>query len=68
MYGISVRTAPSIETRWIKSDEILAMLDPTNPEHARHIAWIEQIERKGIRYSNEDFDVLSAAFRAGRAA
>lgn len=50
------------------SDEIIAMLDADDPEQARHIAWIREIEANGIRYSNQDADVLSGALAAARKA
>jgi hypothetical protein len=52
----------------ITSEEIVAMLDPQNPEHAKHLRWIADLERDGMRYSYQDYDVLSAAYRAAREA
>jgi hypothetical protein len=43
------------------SEQIRARLDPANSTEARYIAAIDRIERQGIRYSNEDFAVLSGA-------
>lgn len=37
-----------------------------DPEPMRHLAAIERIGCRGISYSNEDFDVLSAALRYAR--
>ena len=49
--------------RLIKSSEIVAMLDASIPIQAAHIEAVKQLQEKGCRYSNEDFDVLSAAWR-----
>jgi len=46
------------------SAEIRANLNPEIPGEAKHIARIDEIERSGIRYSHEDYDVLSAARHA----
>jgi hypothetical protein len=43
------------------SDEILAKLDRTMPAEARYAAQIERIERVGISYSNQDYDLLGGA-------
>lgn len=48
----------------ISSAEIVGRLDPTVPLQLAHINSVKRIERDNCRYSNEDFDVLSAAFRA----
>lgn len=62
-YGISIRGA-DMKPAWVSSETIRQQLDPT--AHALHIARIDEIEAKGIRYSNEDFDVLSGALDAVR--
>lgn len=64
-YGISSRDENQ-KPLWITSSEIRGMLDPT--VHAKQIARIDEIEAKGIRYSGEDFDVLSSALSAARSA
>ena len=60
-YGISNRDENQ-KPVWTTSGEILAMLDPAR--HTGHIASINEIEAKGIRYSGQDFDVLASALRA----
>ncbi len=47
---------------YIRSSQIRALLNPT--KHAQHIAEIDRIEHDGIWYSNQDHDVLSAAWAA----
>jgi len=46
------------------SADIKSMLDQNNPSHRPHIDAIDRIEAQGIRYSHQDYDVLSAAKRA----
>jgi len=43
------------------SAEIIAKLDRSSRLHLAHIRAIENLERNGSRYSNQDFDVLAAA-------
>ena len=49
---------------FLRSDEIIARLDASVPLQLAHINSIREIEAEGCRYSNHDFDVLSAAYRA----
>ena len=46
------------------SAQIRAQLDPADKLEAMHIKAIDRIEREGIKYSNEDFDILSGARHA----
>jgi hypothetical protein len=46
---------------WETSAEIRARLNQADEIEARHIKAIDRIEREGIKYSNEDFDILSGA-------
>ncbi len=50
-------------SRRLTSDEILKILSqcPQSSDVRNSMAAIEEIERNGIRYSNQDFDVLSSA-------
>jgi len=48
----------------VSSAEIVAQLDRAIPIQAAHIESIRQLEANGMRYSNEDYDVLAAARRA----
>ena len=48
----------------ISSTAILKMLNPEIPSHVTHIDAINRIEKHGTKYSNEDFDILAAAWRA----
>jgi hypothetical protein len=48
------------------SAQIKALLDPERPDHRIHINDIDRIEAEGIRYSYEDYDVLSSALDAAR--
>lgn len=51
-------------TGFLSADQIVRMLDPTVAVQLAHIRSIEALERDGVRYSNQDFDVLAGAFRA----
>lgn len=62
-YTLSLRQ-PDMTCRSVPSAEIIAALDPAVPLQLAHIRRVEQLERDGCRYSYEDFDVLSAAYRA----
>lgn len=62
-YTLSVRQH-DMTCRVVTSAEIVARLDPAIPLQLAHIRSIERLERDCCRYSNQDFDVLSAAFRA----
>ena len=59
-YGIS---GWSKEAGWTRttSSQIIAELDRSIPLQLAHIRAVEEMERKGPRYSNHDGDVLSAA-------
>lgn len=46
---------------WTPSSEIIAKLDRSIPLQLAHIRSIEVLEANGMRYSNEDCDVLGAA-------
>jgi hypothetical protein len=59
MYTISIS-----DGKWETSAEIRARLNPADAIEARHIKAIDRIERDGIKYSNEDFDILSGARHA----
>ncbi len=61
MYSISSRNADMITFTRITSAEIVAQLDLSVVEEARYAASIEKIERECLRYSNQDYDVLSGA-------
>jgi hypothetical protein len=61
MYSISVRNPDMTTFTQVTSAEIVAQLDQSVAEEARYAASIERIEREGIRYSNQDFDLLSGA-------
>ncbi len=46
----------------IKAPAIVAALQQIGDEEAcKHLGWIAQLQERGCRYSNEDFDVLSSA-------
>ena len=49
---------------WTTDDQIIAALNPAIPVQAAHIQAIRNLQRNMCRYSNEDFDVLAAAWRA----
>ena len=59
MYVISI-AGGGYET----SAQIRAQLNPADKIEAMHIKAIDRIEREGIKYSNEDFDILSGARHA----
>jgi hypothetical protein len=59
MYTIAV-AGSEFET----SADIRAKLHQADEIEARHIKAIDRIEREGIKYSNEDFDILSGARHA----
>ena len=64
MYSISVWPADhKRHTVTMTSGEILAALDLTVPAHVRAAKRIEEIERHGVRYYNQHFDILSHALR-----
>ena len=46
------------------SDAIIAALDPAVSIQRAYIALVQDLERNGCRYSYQDSDVLSAAWRA----
>jgi hypothetical protein len=48
---------------FLKSNEIIDMLNPDVPLQLAHIQAIRDLEVEGCRYSNHDFDVLSAGYR-----
>ncbi len=61
MYTLSIAGAG-----FLRSAEIARMIVDNRGDHPdviRHLSAIEHIEARGISYSNEDFDVLSAAHR-----
>lgn len=58
MYGISTTKG------YLKSSEIIAMLDSSIPLQNAHIQSIRNLEANLCRYSNEDCDVLGAALAA----
>ena len=64
MYGLSVRTDVNCETCFVRSAEIarLVTFRGDHPDVMRHLAAIEHLEARGAKYSNQDFDVLSAAW------
>jgi len=45
------------------ADDIIAMLDPAIPLQCAHIQAVRNLVRDGMRYSNEDGDVLGAAWQ-----
>lgn len=45
------------------ASQIIAMLDPAIPIQRAHIQAVRNLERDGCRYSNEDTDVLGAAWQ-----
>ncbi len=45
------------------ADDIVAKLDPSIPLQRAHIQAIRNLVRDGARYSNEDTDVLGAAWQ-----
>lgn len=55
MYGITTRTG------YLKASQIVAMLDANISLQNAHIQAIRNLEANGMRYSNEDCDVLGAA-------
>ena len=57
-YGLMTRKG------YIKSEEIVARLDPSIAIQNAHIQAIRDLEAEGCGYSNEDYDVLSAALSA----
>jgi spore germination protein YaaH len=61
MYGLSIANEG-----FLRSAEISRLITDRKPYSAelmKHLGAIERIEARGITYSNEDFDVLSAAYR-----
>lgn len=44
--------------------DIIARLDRSIPRQAAHIASLQDLVRRGERYSNEGFDIRSAALAA----
>lgn len=64
MYSLTIQD--SIYPRTLRSAEVqrlVAERRPNHPEMMHHLSAIERIEARGIAYSGEDFDVLSAAYR-----
>ena len=62
MYGLNLTTGERITSAQLQQS--LGALDLGEMMHARrmeHLTAIEHIEARGIRYSNQDFDVLSSA-------
>lgn len=53
-------------TTFTTADQIIAMLDPAIPAQCAHIQAVRNLVRQGCRYSNEDCDVLGAAWRSAR--
>jgi hypothetical protein len=49
---------------WTTDEQIIAALNPAIPVQAAHIQAIRNLQRDMCRYSNQDFDVLAAAWRA----
>jgi hypothetical protein len=45
------------------SEQIIGMLDASVPLQAAHIQAVRNLERQGMRYSNEDCDVLGTAWQ-----
>lgn len=66
MYSLSIRDAQAPDgIRVLRSEEIARMVAENrdgNPEVMRHLSAIERLEARGIRYANQDFDVLNAAY------
>lgn len=50
----------------VTAKEIIALLDPADPLHAAHIGEVFTLCATGMRHSNQDIDVLSAALTAAR--
>ena len=64
MYKLTVQSNGQSKT--LRSAEIQRLVGeskPTHPETMAHLCAIEHIEARGIKYANQDFDVLSAAYR-----
>ena len=64
MYNLTLRSAKTITSAELQS--ALAALDAecgtmTHKSRMRHLGSIERLEARGMQYSNQDFDVLSAA-------
>jgi hypothetical protein len=59
MYCLKIANGPLL-----RSEEIARMVAARDghPDTMRHLGAIERIEARGIVYSNQDFDVLSAAY------
>jgi len=62
-YTLAVRQNDH-SVKYFSSSEIIALLDATVPLQRAYIRSVQRLEKEGCRYSNQDFDVLSAAFRA----
>lgn len=50
----------------LTSEQIIEKLDRSIPLQAAWIAYVRDLEHRGCKYSNEDFDVLSGAHSAIR--
>lgn len=61
-YGISLRNADMLTFTRMTASQIIAKLDRSVPLQLAHIRAVEELVRNGCRYSNEDGDVLSAAY------
>lgn len=64
MYSLTIQDAG--QSRTLRSAEIQRLVGerkPNHPETMTHLFAIETIEARGIKYANQDFDVLSAAYR-----
>jgi hypothetical protein len=63
MYGLGIWE--NGENRYLRSAEIASLLagrlSGGDVVGMRHLVAIERLESRGMSYSNEDFDVLSAA-------
>lgn len=68
MYSLTIQDG--CQSRTLRSAEIQRLVGerkPNHPETMTHLFAIETIEARGIKYSGQDFDVLSAAYRFANA-
>lgn len=63
-YNISIRNSDQTTFTVMSSADIIGRLDRNIPLQAAYIALVQNLEATGCRYSNQDFDVLSSAYRA----
>ena len=64
MYSLSLRNSDQTTFTVLNSQQIKGMLNAADLVQSKHIRWIEDLEQNKCRYSNQDFDVLAAAYRA----